>query len=294
MASGIAMIGGSLLGGFLGQINLIIPYLVRAAVLIAAFVLVLFLVHDSGFVPRPLHFSSFGSETKTILNAGVRYGWGSRVVRPLMFVSLVTGVAGMFVFYSWQPYVLELLGRPSAVWVLGVVQAVSSVAMIGGASLVRVVMREGTDRRDPARVLAVVSVIAAVAVAAIGAVGLIGLEPGILPAAVAIVLWVSWSVLFGLMGPVRAGFINEHIPSAQRATVLSLDSLFSDAGGAVGQPALGWIATQFSIGLAWVFGSAFFAAAAPLYTWAGRAARDTSALEGPPNEPLAESGRQGV
>jgi hypothetical protein len=55
--------------------------------------------------------------------------------------------------------------------------------------------------------------------------------------------------------------------------VLSLDSLFADAGGTLGQPALGWISTQFSIGLAWVLGSAFFAAAAPLYALAGRAAR---------------------
>ncbi len=273
MAAGVAMIAGSLLGGFLGQINLVIPYLVRAAVLVAAFLLVVFLVHDSGFEPRPLHVSTFGDETKKIMNAGVRYGWGSRVVRPLMFVSLVTGVAGMFVFYSWQPYILELLGRPSAVWVLGVVQAVSSVAMIGGNSLVRVVMREGGRRRDPARVLAVVSVVAALAVAAIGAVGLSQLEPGLLPAGIATVLWISWSVLFGLMGPVRAGFINEHIPSAQRATVLSLDSLFSDAGGAAGQPVLGWISTRFSIALAWVLGSAFFAAAAPLYRMAGRASR---------------------
>ena len=70
----------------------------------------------------------------------------------------------------------------------------------------------------------------------------------------------------------RSGFINEHIPSTQRATVLSLDSLFSDAGGTLGQPALGWIATRFSIAVAWVIGSAFFAAAAPLYAMAGRAA----------------------
>jgi MFS family permease len=179
----------------------------------------------------------------------------------------------MFVFYSWQPYVLELLARPSAVWVLGVVQAVSSVAMIGGNSLVRLVMRDGDNRRDPARVLAVASVLAALLVAAVGAVGLVGLQPGLLPAALAIVLWISWSVLFGLLGPVRSGFINEHIPSPQRATVLSLDSLFADAGGTVGQPALGWLSTRFSIAVAWCLGSLFFAAAAPLYAVAGRAAK---------------------
>ena len=279
MATGTAMILGSLLGGFLGQINLVIPYLVRAAVLVAAFVLVVFLVHDSGFVPRPLHLATFGNETRTIMDAGVSYGWRSRVVRPLMFVSLVTGVVGMFAFYSWQPYVLELLGRPSAVWVLGVVQAVSSLAMIGGNALVRVVMRADDRRRDPARVLAVGSVVAALAVGAIGVVGLVRLSPGLLPAAIAIVLWIAWSVVFGLLGPVRGGFINEHIPSAQRATVLSLDSLFSDAGGAVGQPVLGWIATRFSIALAWVLGSAFFGAAAPLYAMAGRAAREEQSVD---------------
>ena len=118
------MIVGSLLGGFLGQINLFVPYVVRAAILVVAFFTVLFLVHDSGFTPRPLHLSNFGTETKTVMSVGVRYGWGSPVVRPLMFVSLVTGVAGMFTFYSWQPYVLDLLGRPDAVWLLGVVQAV--------------------------------------------------------------------------------------------------------------------------------------------------------------------------
>ena len=75
----------------------------------------------------------------------------------------------------------------------------------------------------------------------------------------------------------RSSFINEHIPSAQRATVLSLDSLFADAGGAVGQPALGWLATRFSIGLSWLVGSAFFAVAAPLYALAGKAARDEAA-----------------
>jgi MFS family permease len=273
MTSGSAMIAGSLLGGFLGQVNLVIPYVVRAAVLVAAFVLVVFLVRDSGFQPRALRFSSFGAETRTILSAGVRYGWGSRVVLPLMFVSLVTGIAGMFVFYSWQPYVLELLARPSAVWLLGVVQAASSVGMIGGSALVRVVMREGGDRRDPARVLAAGSAVAALAVAAIGLVGLARLRPGVLPAAMAVALWIAWSIVFGLLGPVRSGFLNEHIPSAERATVLSLDSLFADAGGAVGQPVLGWIATRFSIGLAWVFGSAFLAAAAPLYAMAGRATR---------------------
>jgi MFS family permease len=272
IAGGVAMIAGSLAGGFLGQINLVIPYVVRAVILALAFILVMALIHDSGFEPRPLHLSTFGAETNNILRAGTRYGWNSKIVRPLMFVSAVTGTAGMFVFYSWQPYVLELLGKGSAVWVLGVVQSVSSLAMIGGSALVGRVMRSGEARRKPTTVLAVGSLLTAAGVLGIGLVGLSHLAPGLLPAGIAISLWIAWSVMFGMLGPIRSGFINEHIPSSQRATVLSLDSLFADAGGTVGQPALGWIATAVGLPVAWALASVSFAAAAPLYRWSGRAA----------------------
>ena len=39
--------------------------------------------------------------------------------------------------------------------------------------------------------------------------------------------------------PVRQAFVNGLIPSEQRATVLSFDSLMGSAGGVVFQPALG-------------------------------------------------------
>ena len=271
MAGGAAMIGGSLAGGFLGQIDLVIPYVVRASILVLAFILVALLVHDSGFEPRALHFSTFGQESGRILKEGTRYGWSNPVVRPLMFVSAVTGVAGMFVFYSWQPLVLDLLGNSSAVWVLGVVQSVSSVAMIGGSAFVGRLMGSGATRRRPARVLAVGSVISAAGVFGIALVGLAQFAPGLLPAGIAVSLWIAWSVMFGMLGPIRASYINEHIPSAQRATVLSLDSLFSDAGGSVGQPALGWVATVVSLPAAWVLSSLAFLGAAPLYVAAGKA-----------------------
>ena len=271
-AFGAATLIGSFAGGLLGQIDLVIPYIVRAAVLVLAFLLVVFLVHDSGFEPRPLKLSTFGVETNKILKAGAKYGWRSTVIRPMMFVSAVTGIAGMFVFYSWQPFILDLLGNQNAVWLLGAVQSVASVAMIVGAGLVRRVMRTGELRRHPARVLAVGSAVSALAVLGIAAVGLAKLTPGVVPAGIAILLWLGWSLMFGLLGPVRQGFINEHIPSAQRATVLSLDSLFGDAGGSVGQPALGFVATKMGLPISWVLSSIAFAGAIPLYGASARAA----------------------
>lgn len=270
MTFGAGMLLGSLLGGFLGQVDLSLPYVVRAVVLVAAFVLVLVLFSDIGFDRRHLSASTFGAETRAVFSAGVRYGWRSKAVRPLLFVSLAGGVFFMYAFYSWQPYVLGLLGE-NAVWVLGVVQAGISLAGIAGNALVKPIMGTEVCRRDPARILAWAAVVETVIVAGIAAVGLLSRQPGVVPFAVATTLWLSWGVVFGVAGPIRQSYINENIPSAQRATVLSLDAFFGDVGGGAGQPALGWISERASIALGWLVGGAFLAVTVPLYVWSERA-----------------------
>lgn len=267
---GAAMLIGTLAGGFLGQIDLQIPYVVRAVLLGVCFFATLVLMREWGFEPRPLRLSRFGEETRTILESGARYGWRSPVVRPLLFVSLATGLFFIFGFYALQPYLLQLLGR-NLVWVVGVVTAASSMASIGGNSLVRGVMETPRGRRSAPRVLALVSGLQAVLLVAIGCVGLFMRTPGLLPFGIVVALWLGFSVLMGVAGPVRQGFINEHIPSMQRATILSLDSLFADVGGSAGQPALGYLAQAVSIPAAMATGAMVLFVPIPLYLAAQRA-----------------------
>lgn len=272
MTFGAGMLIGSILGGLLGQLNLAWPFYLRATLLVGCLLATALLVKDLGFQPRPLRASSFGAETRTILEAGARYGWGSPVVRPLLFTSALGGVFFLYGFYTWAPYLLELLGG-NRVWVLGFVQAAWSVAGIGGNALVPKVMGAEACRRHPATVLAVATSIQAAIAAGIALVGVFAREPGLVPAGVAIALWLGWGVVFGVFGPVRAAFINEHIPSAQRATVLSLDAFFADAGGAVGQPSLGWVSDRLSIPVGWFIGGLAMLGCAPLFLRSGAAAR---------------------
>jgi MFS family permease len=272
MAAGIGMLSGSLLGGLLGQFNLVLPFLVRVALIGVCFVIVLFAVHDAGFESRPLRFSTLSREARAIFDAGMSYGWRSQVVRPLLWVSALGGVFFMYGFYAWQPYVLELLGDPSAVWLLGVAQALFSAVGIAGNALVGRIMGVGERRRDPSRVLEVTTWANATIVVCIAAVGYTAMQPGWIPAGIAVALWLAFGATYGVMGPVRMSYLNEHIPSAQRATVLSLDAFFADAGASAGQPALGWVSDRSGIRLAWLIGGALIAASAPLYRRSGRAA----------------------
>ena len=281
MASGGGMLTGSLLGGLLGQINLSLPYLARAGLLAVAFVIVAIMVRDVGFTPRPLRITTFGAEARKIMQAGTRFGWRSPVIRPMLWVSGFTGIFLFYGFYAWQPYVLDLLGR-NYIWLLGVVTAAFSLTGIVGNFLVKRVMREGLKRREAPRVLATAAGMEAAVALCIGLVGIIFVRSGFVPAMIAIVLWLVLGLITGVSGPVRSSYINDYIPSAQRATVLSLDAFFGDTGAAVGQPALGWLSGRISIPVAWLIGSAFLWTAPFLYRNSGAAARRAAAE---PTEP---------
>lgn len=65
------------------------------------------------------------------------------------------------------------------------------------------------------------------------------------------------------MLPIRQAYLNGLIPSQQRATVLSFDSLMGN-GRVVIQPALGKAADVWSYGTSYVIGAGFQVLALPL------------------------------
>jgi MFS family permease len=281
MTFGTAMIGGTLIGGVLGQADLAWPYYARAGILVLCFVVTAALVKDSGFEPRPLVWSRFGEETRTILKAGTAHGWRNPVVRPMLFVSLAQGVFFLYAFYSMAPFFLQLLGR-DLVWVAAALTAGSSIMGILGNLLVKRVMAGENGRRRAGRVLGAIA--GGMAASALG-VALVGMVTpasarGLGPFALATVLWLAFGLLMGVAGPIGQAFLNEHIPSAQRATVLSVNAFFADVGGSAGQPALGYVAKVLSIPLGWAIGAIGLLVAGPLYLVADRAAAREAAETG--------------
>ncbi len=272
MVFGSAVLLGTFSGGVLGQFDLSLPYYIRAVLLVPTFVFAFVIMRDVGFTPRPLQIARFGQETKRIFEAGVAYGWRHPVIKPLMFVSLIQGLFFIYGFYSTQRYFLDLLDK-ELVWVVGAVSALFGLTSIAGNALVGTVMRSSGGRRNPARVLGLLAVIGA---ALVGLVGLVGiLSPtaarGIVPFAIAVGFYLLFGIVFGIAGPIRQGYINDHIPSEQRATVLSLDSFFLDVGGVLGQSGLGYLSRAATIPVAWVTSGVILLLGYPLYRQAERA-----------------------
>lgn len=241
MVTGAAMLAGTVGGGLLGTLDLSLPYVVRAGMLGAVFVVAFATMRDLGFTPRALRFSDLPQEMRQVAHESLSYGWSNRSVRLLMAHSFVQWGFLSWGFYAWQPYFLELLGR-DAVWVAGVIAALISVSTIVGNALVDW-FGQFCGRRTTLLVWAAVAQTA-------GAVG-VGLA-GDFWLAVSFLLIVTAAM--GVTGPVKQAYLHQLIPSRQRASVVSFDAMMGNAGGVIGQSGLGYLSRARSIADGYVIG----------------------------------------
>jgi MFS family permease len=250
MVGGAAMLIGSVAGGFIAQqTTLGVPFVLRGVVLVVMFAVAFTLMHDVGFTPekggRPL------AEMRKILSASIEYGWRVPAVKWLMVEALFTGGVGVYGFYALQPYLLELYGDPEAYQIAGLVAAIVAGAQIlGGVSAPWI--RRRFQRRTSA-------LIAAAGLSSLSLL-MIGLIDSFWPV---IGLIVVWGLLFAATMPIRQAYMNGLIPSRQRATILSFDSLVASSGGVWVQPVLGRAADVWGYAPSYLMGAGISALALP-------------------------------
>jgi MFS family permease len=267
--SGAAMLTGSVLGGVVAQAtDLGVPYLLRSAMLGVTLVVAWWFMHDIGFTPRA--GANPVDEVRSVMRGAIDGGWRNPPVRWLMLAAPFSSGVGFFTFYAMQPYLLQLYGDPSAYSVAGLAAAlVAGAQIVGGLSVPRV--RRWFRRRTDAIILGTI--------ANIGILVVIGLTTSFV---LALVLLALWALVFAIEGPLRSAFINGVIPSEQRATVLSFDSLMGSVGGAVAQPVLGRTADVMGYGASYLVAAGVQTLALP-FLWLARRERAAS-------DPITEPG----
>ena len=266
IVEGSAMLIGSVAGGLIAQAtNLGVPYVIRAVLLVLNLILAIALMHDTGFTPAKGKRAT--QEIKTILRDSIKLGLGNRPVRWIMFAAPFTGGVSIYAFYAMQPYLLQLYGNNTAYGIAGLAAAIVAGAQIAGGLLVPYIARVFRRRTSVLLVCEVISV----AVLAV-----IGFVPNFW---VAVILLVLWGLLFSAVTPIRQGYLNALIPSQQRATVLSFDSLFGSTGGVIIQPVLGKAADVWGYTVSYRLCAAFQIFAIP-FTWLARRERaEADAIE---------------
>ncbi len=259
IVDGSAMLIGSVAGGLIAQIsNLGVPYIIRAGLLLVTFFLAFVLMKDIGFTPkkgeRPL------KEMRHIIKSAIKYGFKKPPIKWTLLTAPFFMGALVYAFYALQPYLLELYGDEKAYSIAGIAAAlVAGAQIIGGLAVPHI----GRLFRRRTTLIIVGLVISTATVA------LSGFTPTFWAVVFLMAVWAS--VLAALM-PVRQAYLNSLIPSDQRATILSFDSLMGSSGGLASQPLLGKAADLWGYANSYLLTAGFQAVAVPFALLARRAA----------------------
>jgi MFS family permease len=269
IVGGLAMLAGSVAGGFLAaQVSLGFPFLVRSVVLALMFVVAFRLMYDIGFT-RPEQRDRPLAEMRRIWSSSIEHGWRVPAVKWLMVQALFTGGVGIYGFYALQPYLLELYGDPQAYQVAGISAAIAAGAQILGgfaAPQIRRLFRRRTSA------LATTAAASAVTLILMGAIEHFWVVIG---------LTVSWGLLFAATTPIRQAYLNGLIPSSQRATILSFDSMMTSGGGVWAQPVLGRAADVWSYPASYVMSGGIALLALPFIALSRRQNAPADLVAGP-------------
>ena len=260
--SRIVMVVGGVCSGYLAMISFRVNWSVAAAGFAVTGFLAAYLMEEA---PRARTASATvrGAYWETV-RAGVAIVAASRELRILCVLSFAIVFAAVPTHMTWPARLREIAG--GEVWVLGWVWAfINGTAMLGSYVLPQLLMR---FRREHVLVFSALWRGATLLVAA--------LSGSFVPVVIGVLLQ---EAAFGLSEPIFLSWINDRIGPEQRATIISVRSMFVTLGGAVGLLCLGLVARGYGIPLAWALSATLLLLTAPWFLLLGSRALALAALD---------------
>jgi MFS family permease len=245
IAENAANIVGGLAGAYMGQQNLAYPFLAGSILLIVAFGLSAKLMIE----PEPIAPAKIVSPfmaIKGIIDRSIKHGLKKKIVLLLMITTFMTSFFYQPLNMYWQPRFAEMASGD--IWILG---WISLSLMLGNY-----IIKKLPESMPPNISLAISSIFNSL--------------PIILAALfakfyVVLILFCTYEVARGVTEPLRTAFLNRHIPSTERATLLSLNQVFLRIGAVLGLYITGLVADRLSIQAAWIVASLVVLLTVPMF-----------------------------
>lgn len=243
----IGGISGTVLGTALGLIALQLPIVLGGIGMIALAITLFIVMPERHMVVTPSEErSTFGHMRHTFME-GLRLARQRRVVRTLIAISLVVGLASEAFDRLNQVSALDrfdfprILGSDDPVMMFGLSSLIATALGLLATELLRRHRSESLGTGTPARFLAGLAVVQVGASIGFVLMGNIWLAFGM--------LWLR-GIAGTLTYPISAAWMNRNLDSSLRATVISMEGQANAIGQVVGGPPLGWIGSRVSVSAA--------------------------------------------
>lgn len=246
-----AAIFGGLLGGYIGSINLALPFGVGAGLIFITLIIAVSFIHER-FTPKETpNLASSISRIGKVTRDSITYGLKHKVILWLIFSSIVYSFAFMPLNMYWSPRMNDL--AENQIWIVGWIWAGMALFMIGGSYLVKHLLKK---EKTYSWIMIATALFLAIPI-------LLASLSNIF--AIVLYSFLMYEIGRGMLKPAHKAYLNKFIPGKQRATVLSFDSMMARFGSAIGLVLFGLIANQYGIQTSWMISGFVLLLLVPIY-----------------------------
>jgi len=235
---------GTLLSVSLGLVHIQLPMILAGVGMIALATVLALAMPETHMRPTPPEERNTFGHMKHTAQAGLRLAVARPVVKAIILVSLVVGLASEAFDRLNTPSIIDrfdfptVFGSDSPVLWFGISGVVSTLLGLAATEVFKRRNPEALGAGTPARLLTACAALQVAVVVVFALSGNLWLAFGM--------LWAR-GVLGSISHPVEAAWLNRNLDSASRATVISMTGQANAIGQVAGGPGLGWVGSAVSI-----------------------------------------------
>ncbi len=224
-------------GAFAADYSQNLPWILGGSIFVLMGLITVFTMKEEYFVPKEFSFVSGWRQCKETVKTSFVYSVKSANVRFVVIAMILLNFATMAPNMQWQPFFQGWFGNQAS---LGFLYASITCALMLGAWLVPMMLKRWNDEKK--------MLLFSLGIVGIGLIGA-GVTTEI---AMALVAFLIHEVGRGAIIPLKDAYLHDHIPSKERSTIVSFESIGHHLGGAVGLVVSGFVALHSSISVAWI------------------------------------------
>jgi len=235
----IQMVGilGGLFGSWIATRSLALTWLASSVLFLFWTILAFFGLKEEYFIRKKFSFSAGFLALKEITSSSINFGLKNRTVRFILLVGALQYLCIMPMNMQWQPWFSQFFNSVADngwLWVL------MSVMVLLGSSAMHWVLKVA---RSETGALIFTQILIGLTMA-----GTVAFQ--IFP--ISLTVFLANEFFRGLFKPIKDAYLNDQLPSKERATVISFEAIAHHIGGGIGLVLSGWLALSYGIGLTWV------------------------------------------
>ncbi|MCL5410628.1 MAG: MFS transporter, partial [Patescibacteria group bacterium] len=217
--------------------NPVMPWFCGGAIMLVSTFLALILMKEEYFVRKKYSFRKKFEEMVETVRSSVRYASGHDAVRFILILGIIQYFAIQAPNMQWQPLYVGFTGNKAS---LGLVWAGIALSVaFGGLLSGRFLAKCGHEKKA----LAFSQIAIGLGIILAGAFKFFPIS---------ITIFLLHEVARGLFKPLHDVYLNDNIPSKERATIISCGSIFRHLGGIVGLLVSGLVVIRTSIPFTWI------------------------------------------